>query len=652
MNNETILYAIGMIDDEAILDAKAHSGAMRQGSCGMRRRLGTLLLAAVLILSLAAVAYAIVKSDWFKSFFESESNRELTPDQQQFLEENSVGIGESVTINGYTVTLEAALCDDWELYLKLRIVAPEGVTLDFPNEDDGTCLFEDVSYHSSAVDPSNVRYRMRGGGWRPLEDGDGKENTATIVFYEQTAEGNHPFTDGEMWNVTLSNLMISQQDPEKDFFCHEYLLLAEGEWNFTIPLTEMNKRLELIDEPVAFATPYGNLNGPVEYVDILITSFELRPFGATCKVVADTDCLDSFDALVVMKDGSEVKAWRSMAFSYRFDAPLLLENVAYVILQNGRDELLLSCPSEYSPTALGIGEEATAPYRRQDTIEPIEMTSDGTLMLKGGFVLPIDPAMREKLDFYIPPRRTTTHEVLLVTAEKASMEACDQLYPGQYTQAGELIFVYSVSEAELHELQCHYWDGHISFIQDADGTYYVWDDAGDLNFFREDGAGLEESKDRHQWEEVRRYADTLLDVFLAANPSLTPVSFRNSDLDICLSMIRWHKGMNYTLSGEEFGTLEPGSVDAEPFIERLLDGSSLEEVEGIKTSDGASVTLSLPDDDLHFAFLLDGDGQNYIHMVWEDEELFYRISYDDDSKTAGKIMLEWYEALAEAQGLK
>ena len=63
MNNETILFAIGMIDDEAILDAKAHSGAMRQGSRGMRRRLGTLLLAAVLILSLAAVAYAIVKSD-------------------------------------------------------------------------------------------------------------------------------------------------------------------------------------------------------------------------------------------------------------------------------------------------------------------------------------------------------------------------------------------------------------------------------------------------------------------------------------------------------------------------------------------------------------------------------------------------------------
>ena len=651
MNNETILYAIGMIDDEAILDAKAHSGAMRQGSRGMRRRLGTLLLAAVLILSLAAVAYAIVKSDWFKSFFESESNRELTPDQQQFLEENSVGIGESVTINGYTVTLEAALCDDWELYLKLRIVAPEGVTLDFPNEDDGTCLFEDVSYHSSAVDPSNVRYRMRGGGWRPLEDGDGKENTATIVFYEQTAEGNHPFTDGEMWNVTLSNLMISQQDPEKDFFCHEYLLIAEGEWSFTIPLTEMNERLELIDEPVAFATPYGNLNGPVEYVDILITSFELRPFGATCKVVADTDCLDSFDALVVMKDGSEVKAWRSMAFSYRFDEPLLLENVAYVLLQNGRDELRLSCPSEYSPTALGIGEEATAPYRRQDTIEPIEMTSDGTLMLKGGLVLPIDPAMRDKLVFYVSPSGPT-YEMLLTVAEKASAEACDKLYPGQYMEAGELFCIYTIDEWELRELLCGSFDGRIPFAVDADGRYYVWGDLGDLYFMREEGTNLEESKDRPQWEEARRYADTLLDVFLTANPSLTPVSFRNSDLDICLSMIRWHKGMNYTLSGEEFGALAPGSVDPEPFIERLLAGSSLDEVEDVKTQDGACVTLSLPDDDLHFAFFLVGDGQNYIHMVWEDEELFYRISYDDDSKTAGKIMLEWYEALAEAQGLK
>lgn len=653
MNNETILYAIGMIDDKAILDAKERGSASRLGGRGMGRRLGTLLLAAVLILSLAAVAYAIVKSDWFKSFFESESNRELTPDQQQFLEENSVGVGESVTVDGYTVTLEAALCDDWELYLKLRIVAPDGITLDFPNADDGSCLFEDVSYHSSAVDPSSVRYRMRGGGWQPLVDGDGKENTATVVFYEQTVEGDHAFTDGEVWNVTLRNLMISQQDPEKDFFCHEYLLLAEGEWNFTIPLTEMNERLELIDEPVAFATPYGNLNGPVEYVDILITSFELRPFGATCKFVADTDSLDSFDALVVMKDGSEVRAQRSMGFSYQFDAPLLLENVAYVLLQNGRDELKLSCPKEYSPTALGTGEAATAPYRRQETTEPVELTSDGVLMLKGGLVLPIDPAMREKLVFYIPPRRSTTHEVLLVVAEKASMEACDQLYPGQYTQAGELIFVYTASEAELHELLCHYWDGHISFIQDADGTYYVWDDMGDLNFFREDGASLEESKDRLQWEEVRRYADTLRDTFLAANPSLTSVSFRNSYLDVCLSMIRWHDWeMNYTLSAAAFGTLEPGSVDPEPFVERLLDGSVLEEIEGVETPDGAQVTLSLPDDDLHFAFFLDGDGQSYIHMVWEDDELLYRISYDDSSKTAGGIVLEWYEALAKAQRLK
>ena len=111
-------------------------------------------------------------------------------------------------------------------------------------------------------------------------------------------------------------------------------------------------------------------------MDIVITFFELRPFGITCEYRSESvanGAADHFDVMVVMKDGNEIQAQADMGgigqgsmgaqgyMNYNFDAPLLLENVAYVLLQNGRDELRLTCPSEYSPTEPGTGEEATAP---------------------------------------------------------------------------------------------------------------------------------------------------------------------------------------------------------------------------------------------------------------------------------------------------
>ena len=51
-------------------------------------------------------------------------------------------------------------------------------------------------------------------------------------------------------------------------------------------------------------------------------------------------------------------------------------------------------------------------------------------MLKGGLALPIDdPAMREKLLFYILPSGPA-YEMFFAVAEKASVEACERLYHG------------------------------------------------------------------------------------------------------------------------------------------------------------------------------------------------------------------------------
>ena len=100
MTNETILDAIGMIDDDAVYDAKAWQSESEQEKRvrWIGRKFGVLMLAAVLMLALGTIVCAIA-TNAFQSFFEQKGS--LTPEQVQYLEEKTVGIGESVTINDY-----------------------------------------------------------------------------------------------------------------------------------------------------------------------------------------------------------------------------------------------------------------------------------------------------------------------------------------------------------------------------------------------------------------------------------------------------------------------------------------------------------------------------------------------------------------------
>lgn len=311
----------------------------------LTRRGVAVALAVALTLCTAGVAYAVV-TNLFSTYFTNRSGETLTPEQYQFIEEKSVGIGQSVTVDGYTVTVNSAICDAQTLYLTIYIEGPEGVKIDL-DSDEGNISFGEVKCKSTGTYTQTGHLSSRGRSWFSLEDGDGRENTATLLIREQyvmSADSNRVYTDGEIWRLELAELRIRANAPYYD----EVTTLIEGGWSFEFPLTEMNGEVELISSPVVCVAQAGGEAGTKESVEMMVDSFVLRPFSVTLRYSFipgnRPEAVDILDVYLVMKDGSTVTAQPRSGggagavgstggtMSYTFDAPVMLDEVAYLVL--------------------------------------------------------------------------------------------------------------------------------------------------------------------------------------------------------------------------------------------------------------------------------------------------------------------------------
>ena len=71
------------------------------------KRIITLALAAALLLALGVTAWAVLDpGEWFKYYF--SLGGELTEGQQEYIDSAAVGIGQSASADGWTVTLESS----------------------------------------------------------------------------------------------------------------------------------------------------------------------------------------------------------------------------------------------------------------------------------------------------------------------------------------------------------------------------------------------------------------------------------------------------------------------------------------------------------------------------------------------------------------
>lgn len=329
--NELLLEAVGGVDLALVEEAREVAWSRRRTG----RRALTLALAAALVFALSATAYGYFGgADWFKSWFADRSGS-LTASQEAYIDANAADIGQSVTVNGWTVTVRSVLADQYDFCILLRIDPPAGTKLD---ADSGAELRDLSIGRTDGADKGAVSGLTGGVVWSE-EDGG-----LTCVWTQGiTARPGSDFSylDGAERTVRLERL---HSGPDA---------VIEGPWEFTLTLpTSGGEAAELAPEPVPCQGERLIVRAGEGYerqsLDMTVISLRLTALGAVAKVEYDPDtrekgALLTLPVTVVLTDGTEIKASdlggayedSQAEFRYQFPSPVVLSEVDHVQLPGG-----------------------------------------------------------------------------------------------------------------------------------------------------------------------------------------------------------------------------------------------------------------------------------------------------------------------------
>ena len=236
--------------------------------------------------------------------------------------------------------------------------------------------------------------------------------------------------------------------------------------------------------------------------------------------------------------------------------------------------------------------------------------------------------------------------ILFKVAEKASIEAAEQMESADVEGAGWLFSIGRVDEDTLHEMLCGEMSGAIPFARDEDGQCYVYYHPTDVRLIRADNDEMEAAMD--SWTALNEWAASTRDTFIEENKGLNEVTFGNTDLEIYLNQIAYQGKKDYTISTTEAGPMKPGDTDPLPFTGKLLNGAVYEEADDAEAPDGEYVVLAFPKDNVRFDFFQADGQENLIRRVWgenDENEQFYKAVYEDNSVKASEVMQDWYHAV-------
>ena len=340
MSGNDLFQGMNYISEELVAEAEvkvlSHAG----------KRTGRIFLIAALISLTAIVALAATEPssarEWFFSFFgdntKAEAELALSQNQSAILDIGLVEINQSVTCNGYTITLESGLCDGYKALIKCRVDAPAGVCLNAINYA--------LSYekHIEFSDDTSARYSHASYTGYPLEDEDPDDNSMAwlLDMIVQPSEDS-PFSlaNGSEWGFSfsgISELTGSGEDLTWNTLC-------EGTWEFKVTFDNallVTESTELLSKPVKCLWSLHIRNQKIP-VSAKIFSFELRSMTATIRYKRPFISVYQgvfFDRPIylVMNDGTKVLVRINMTTRTEeydetlchFDRPVSVEDVAYI----------------------------------------------------------------------------------------------------------------------------------------------------------------------------------------------------------------------------------------------------------------------------------------------------------------------------------
>lgn len=307
-----------------------------------KRRIGfKLLLVAAVIAALTMTVFAaeelMTYDNWLEGFFSGkEVVADISASQLALLDQSMAKVNQSVTCDGYTVTLETAMTDGYVAYLTFRVTAPEGRTM------DKRYLFKEVPLELLETE-ADSQVNIRSGGWSMLDDGNDQDNSILLLLQMDSDAVIPALTDGTEKTISLTALLeeVEQAAP--------YERIAEGEWTFHFTFGDCSGVAEEVEMLTASVRCEGRRMLGQKFFDVSVkmTSFRLRPLTATCvfeePLTGYWDGISLKPIYVVLKDGTRILAhYRTgvnvgdgMKCTFEFDVPISLAEVDYVEFAGG-----------------------------------------------------------------------------------------------------------------------------------------------------------------------------------------------------------------------------------------------------------------------------------------------------------------------------
>lgn len=346
MNGKDIIGGLETVSDSIVEEAefgafpaRADNTVKREQSNSVFRR--PLLVAAIIVLMLFLMgcAYQIIsESDWFKSFFSEKAEMPLSENQKLYIEENTKEVGQSVTVDGYTLTVVSAIADSRNAYIKLILQGPPSTMLDadvYWYKNRPTTEGDGWEKNFYKVDEPDAIYGA--GTWQMIDDGNPNDNSVTIMYaLSQTINADlNSFEPNVTYRLHITDIEGYYGEENRS-----EVLAKDGVWDFDIVFDSINDdSIELISTPVLLT--YND-------VSVAVTSFELQTMSAKAIYSGSNNekgIICFTDSSVVLKDGARIGiSPRTFGptgeASFVLDAPIVLSEVDYVELHDGTKILM------------------------------------------------------------------------------------------------------------------------------------------------------------------------------------------------------------------------------------------------------------------------------------------------------------------------
>ncbi len=384
-----LLVGFNSVKDSYVISAEE----FRQGK---RKRLSTRkmwLIAAVIALTLLLVGCAVAYANgWFQQIFSARSETPLSSEQIQYIQNNEQIVGQSQTINDWTVDLKSTICDGRTGYLVFQITAPDGMDLEqylnAPTVDDKRLSMGNDSASRKAayslavasigtVDSERNYWYLDSGDW--IADGDGQPNTVLFCMTIRCEKIDpnkpmlleDPFGKDVSFRIRLMGITLEyknqelQREIEEKYAGQAYIvdgeeaaglfcsdILTDEEWEFDVTFDSDNQFMELITKPVSAQAKVWRYADEKQWdtVDSLeevqISSFRVTPFGANISYVPKTDAIGISPRIgenvenaiyAVMKDGSRIQLnlTGNNDTVLQAETPIVLSQLDYILLEDG-----------------------------------------------------------------------------------------------------------------------------------------------------------------------------------------------------------------------------------------------------------------------------------------------------------------------------